>query len=162
MGLLDLFRQKNDFEKLFQISSEGIVRIQRSYKSLPDNGKFEVLILNTLIVLRVYYNNHPANYSFVEEEYYKLFFNQIKKYHLPFNSDQIFDFVNDRLVFYSEELELIFNSGNNYIPGKVYSVFYITPLKECPDFFQDLFEMMRFIPNFAQMIYDIDKEANKL
>lgn len=140
----------NDSEKLFLTTKNGIVELIKTYKDLSDEGKFEVILFNSLIVLRVYRENHPAKYSSIEEGFYKLIFNQAKTYGIGLTPEQLLDFINDRFLFYSQELEKIYSG--NYTAGKTYGAFYLSPLANDPEPSFDLMELLSFFVGLTTMI----------
>ena len=77
----------NDSDRLFLTAKGGIVELKRAYKDLSDKGKFEVILFNSLTVLRVYRENHHSKYASIEENFYKAIFNQAKTYEIAQNPE---------------------------------------------------------------------------
>ena len=66
-----------DSDKLFMAISGGIVELKNNYlgKELSENGKFEVLLFNSIIALNAYNKNHPALYDKTEGDFLNNLFN---------------------------------------------------------------------------------------
>ncbi len=166
MGLFDFLKPQSDSgnisdsDRLFLIAKGGIGELKRAYKDLSDKGKFEVILFNSVTVLRVYRTNHPSNYASIEEGFYIAILNQAKTYGLAQNPEQLLNFMNSRFQFYSQELENI-HEGDGYIPDKIYSTFYLTPLVKDPEPSWELTEIMMFLMGLARMrkwVYDNTNE----
>ena len=62
MGLFDIFNSSNtsnlksDGGLLFSTAFGGITELEKTYKNLSDEGKFEVLIFNGLSILRSFHH----------------------------------------------------------------------------------------------------------
>lgn len=167
MGLFDFLKPQSgsgnisDSDRLFLTAKGGIVELKRAYKDLSDKGKFEVILFNSLTVLRVYRENHPSRYASIEEGFYKAIFNQAKTYGIAQNPEQLMNFINSRFQFYAQELENIYEGGG-YIPGKIYSAFYLTPLAKDPEPSFDLGEIMKFFMGLTTMIKWVHDNTNKI
>ena len=137
-------------DKLFMVAKGGIVELKRNYKDLSDEGKFECLILNTLVAL----NALPANDQRISEltsGINSLLISQAQTNRVRIPSNQLTNFIKSRFRFYSNELELFFNTEDN-IPARLYSVFYIYPLSPNPEPNFDLGEILPFSKAFSQMV----------
>jgi len=133
----------NDSSRLFLVAKGGIVELKRAYKDLTDAGKFEVILFNALTVLRIYRKNHPDKYTSIEEQFYKSIFDQASTYKLNYEPEELREFINNRYKFYAQELSKI-SDEEGYIPGKIYSTFYLAPLTVNPEPYFDLSEILKF------------------
>lgn len=151
----------SESDKLFLAAKGGIVELKRAYKDLTDKGKYEVIIFNSLIVLRVYRENHPDKYSSIEEGFYKSLLNQAKTYQINAEPEKLMNFINSRFKFYAEEIDRIYE-GEGYIPGKLYSAFYLKPLTANPEPSFDLGEIMLFFNGLTTMMKWVHDNTNKI
>lgn len=163
MGLFNFFKPRSvsESDRLFLIAKNGIVEIKKNYKGLSYKGKFEAILFNSLTVLNVYRENYPSKYANIEEEYLKLLCKQAKKYGIYKNSEQIMDFIENRFQFYTQEMENL-KIGRGYIPGKIYTAFYLTPLVINPGQSYDLIEIANFMFGLKIMRNWVHKNSNKI
>ncbi|MSQ80016.1 MAG: hypothetical protein EXR21_10185 [Flavobacteriaceae bacterium] len=158
----NISRGISDGDKLFMVAKGGIVELKKAYKDITDLGKFEVVVFNSLIALRAYRINHPDIYEKTEEDFFKALFNQAKTYQVNYEPDRLVDFIESRFEFYSEELEGIFSNREGYLPSKLFSTFYITPLINVPESNSDLFEIMEFYGGLMAMIKWVSDGSKKI
>jgi hypothetical protein len=150
-----------DSDRLFLTAKDGIKELVKIYKPVPDNGKFEIILFNSLTVLRVYRENNLSKYASIEEGFYKLIFNQAKEYNIRFSIEQLRNFINKRFQMYAQEVERLYDE-EGYLPGKLYSAFYLTPLVPDPEPSFDLFEIMQFHMGLTTMIRSVYDKASIL
>ena len=164
MGLFSSNDNSNHYavNKMFNIISEGL-KIQEMYKPLSKDGRFELHLFCSNIVMGAYHRNHPVDYNNFEEEYFR------KLYSLTNLSSQEFSsFANSRFQFYNNEINLILGTGlypgeqNTYINGKIYSSFYINPLQENITHSFDLGEILLFHLCFVKMWKHVADESDKV
>lgn len=166
MGLFDFLKSKTESEissegaKLFLIAKEGIIEICNKYKSLSEKGKLEVAIFNVINILNVYSEMKPTKLEHTAEEVHMELIKFAKKINTGFSEQSLIDFINQRFDFYEEEIELYLNQGG-YIPAKIYTAFYLTPLLMTinPNF--DLSEMVNFSKGFVSMIKIVVTKSEK-
>jgi len=149
MGIFDFYNKNINENNYFTLIKNGI-KIMDNYKELKNNGKYEVLIFNTLIVLRVYEKHKPDNIQLLQKEILNNLISIAPKYNVNFINNELTSFINNRFVFYSNELALIYG-GQGYLPGKLYDTFYISPLSSEPNMNLDIIELMPFLQYFTQM-----------
>jgi len=152
----------NDSDRLFLTAKGGIVELKKEYKDLSDKGKYEVILFNSLTVLRVYRENHPSKYASIEEGFYKALFSQAKSYGITQSPEHLMNFINSRFQFYSQELDKIYDRERTYIPGKIYSAFYLTPLAKNPEPSFDLHEILMFFKGLSTMTKWVRDNTNKI
>jgi hypothetical protein len=156
----------DDSKKLFLAAKGGIIYLQKNYKDLSSEGKFEVLLFNSLVALRAYNEKKPNNYRNVEAAFFKPLFEQAKANNLDYSEDQLEAFINSRFKFYASEIEEIYTNKTNpqrpYIPGRLYSTFYISPLAPDPKPSYDLSELILFYPAFTKMWSWVDNNTMKI
>ena len=167
MGLFDFLKPQqslnssSDSQKLFLAVKNGALALNKTYKPLSDKGEFEVFLYNALIVLRIYKENQPSKYAHTKEGFYKEILNQAKSIGIAQNTDSLTTFINARFQFYSEELENIYD-GEGYLPTKLYSAFYVTPLRGTLDPYFDPIETMKFNLALTRMIRSVDESAHEI
>ncbi len=150
-----------DSDKLYVIAVGGIIVLVKAYKNLPAGGKFEIVLFNSLAVLEVYEKSHPDKYEKVRQDFYDLIFDGAKEFQINLSPEQLEDFINSRLLLYSNELYNIYARKNN-IPGKIYSAFYKTPLASDPELSHDLLEIVKFNIGLTIMINWVHYHTNKI
>lgn len=143
--------------KLFYVATSGIDLIN-NFKKLSNNGKFEVLLFNSEIVLETYRSNKPNNFSWVREEYFKYFEDYITQNSIGDDLDDISSFINSRFILYASELNKIFSP--NYIPGKIYNAFFDEALKPNPQINFDLPNVMLFRIRLKNMAKYVNEGVN--
>lgn len=143
--------------RLFFLATKGIELIH-NFKSLSKNGKFEVLLFNTAIVLDTYRSNKPNNYGHVQEEYFKYFEDYISQNRISNELEDLPGFINDRFVFYANELNNIFTPA--YIPGKLYNAFYDEALSSKLEINFDLPNVMLFSIALKEMAKFVNNGVN--
>jgi hypothetical protein len=150
----------NDSIKLFFVAKGGIVELKR-YRDLNNEGKFEVILFNSVIVLNYYQRKYPKQYSEIEEEYFKSLFNEVNNFKLSFANDEIMDFINARLRFYTNEINLLQRDGL-YMPAKIYNAFYENPFIKEPEVSMDIMEVMTFYEGLTNMMKWVHESLNKI
>jgi len=142
----------SDAEKLFMVAYGGIVEIKRAYKDLTNEGKFEVLLFNSLIALQEYQSNCPEKYELIVPDFFKKLFNQARVYGIQMNADDLALFVNSRFELYLNEIISFYNeTDSSFLLLKTYTCFYVRPLEINPGTSYDLFEYPMFIMALTQM-----------
>ena len=91
---------KEEIPILHQIAVEGI-DIMEEYQSLTDEGRYEVLLLNSLFVLDIYRYMFQINEQIVHKEYIKLLQNKHEEFKFPIESLKHETFFAERSLFYS-------------------------------------------------------------
>lgn len=140
----------DDSTKLFLAAKSGIVEL-KGFRDLTDAGKFEVILFNSILVLTEYKEAKPGQYQETEEKYFKSVFNQAQTFNLPFDFDDLGEFINQRFRFYSEEISKLYGDGSSYMPAKLYNVFYENPLTPNPQVSMDLTQVMIFFSVLVKM-----------
>lgn len=142
---------RSDSYKLFMIAKGGIVELKSAYKDLPEQGKFEVILLNSLLVLQDYHEMFPNKYEETADDYFMLLFKQAADYGITTPPEQLRGFINSRFGFYLNELA---EQADNdlYLQTRVYNNFYVQPLHQDPDYNDDILEYAAFLPAYYRMI----------
>ena len=72
------------------------------------------------------------------------------------------EFINSRFRFYSNEVDnmnISRDEGDSYIPTKIYTAFYLTPLAQEIAHSSDLFEIMKFFLGLSTMMRWVNENA---
>jgi hypothetical protein len=117
----------SDSERLLLICKGGIVELKKVYKELTPNGKFEVILFNSVIALNTYKNKYLGDNSAVEDEFIKLLLNQASKYEIDFPSEKVLELLVERFEVYLDEINNIY-IGSDPIVSKILFNFYIRHL----------------------------------
>lgn len=124
------FSKMNLEEKLYTVAKSGVVELKNNFtkRELSKGGRFEVLLLNLLIVMNEV--NGIQKYSeklsgIINRIYELLFSDAINEYKVvkPNDADLLTKFVHSRMDFYSEELNKLSRS-KNYIPVPIYTAIF--------------------------------------
>jgi len=151
----------DDSAQLYYISEAGIRELSWAYKSLSKKGKFEVILCNSITALGAYHRNHPDFFEETRKGLYQYIINESVSFKLGFNFEQLSAFIINRIDFYSRELDNISNK-QDYVPGKIYSAFYLNPLEAEPEMYLDLIEMLKFFKGLQSMRKSVHSSASKL
>lgn len=142
----------SDADKLFMVAFGGIVEIKRAYKDLTNEGKFEVLLFNSLIALQEYQSNYPEKYENMVPDFFAKLFNQARTYGIQMNANELALFVNSRFELYLTEIISFYGGADsNFLMSKTFNCFYSSPLERNPDVYCDLFEYPMFLMALTQM-----------
>lgn len=161
MGFVDYLRTKGlkEGQKLLLIAEDGAqFELPKEYKKLTNQGVLEVTIFNSISVLNIFKRQHPADFKTAESHFLAALFLKAKKI-LNTNDEDVVAFLNSRMNFYNKELNNIYEIKGN-IPGKLYSVFYLTPLVSNPEDSFDLMEIPAFFKGLSSMMHWVDQKAN--
>jgi hypothetical protein len=143
--------------ELFHLAINGI-EIINNYRSLNEQGEFEVLLCNSEIVLNKFRRINPVDFEKIQEGYWRKFESYISKYRSLGKVKNLPEFINHRFEFYADELNKVLDS--TYIPGKIYNAFYEQTLKLNPDFNFDLINVMPFKEALLAMMTHVDGGTN--
>lgn len=142
-------------KRLFDISESGMRLLTDDYKLLPNNGRFEVLLFNRMILMKEYSELFPNNYRRVLAEYTNLCKVIAMETKIPFAPTSLDQFMDSRMEFYVKEFVSIF-SNKNYIGICLYNNFYTHPLSIHPySGSETLFEYLEFLPVYTSMVKHI-------
>lgn len=138
--------------RLYMVAKGGIVEI-KSFKDLTDGGKFEVILFNSVMILEYFYNRFPDDYPALADCYWKKVQSQGMSYKLTFRGMTLEEFIDNRVAFYSDQLEAFRQSDEDgpMIPSKLYNAFYENPLAETPIHSRNFPQLMRFTVGLNQM-----------
>lgn len=168
MGLFDIFKisekkskTTDDGNKLLSCAKEGILEIEKEFKALTIEGKFEVVLYNSNFVLNIYREKFPERYNKTEAAFFQCIIEEAKTQKLPLNGGKLIDFINSRLRLYFNEYDKIINS-NHYVPSIVFNTFYKSPLSNKISQSSDLIEIMQFNLALAIMTRKVHDTTNIL
>ena len=138
--------------KLFLVARSAIGQVENEFRILSNAGKFEALVLNSLLALRFFRDHHDGDFTEeFEEEYHLYLFEQAKLYNPNLNPEKLIDFINFRFKFYSGEFQSLCTE-EGYICAKIYSAFYISPLSIVVAPSSDLGQLLIFHQSLIKMI----------
>lgn len=163
--LIDNINYIEDGKKLFLIILGAIFQLKLIYnKELDVLGSFEILLFNSITAIRAYEEIHSeAEMESIEEIIFKHIIKVGQSLNAFSDENAIRNFMNSRLVLYMTELEK-FQSSKVYIPDKLYSAFYLSPLSDNLVSFNDFFEMIEFVEGLSVMtkwVYENSKDLEK-
>ena len=139
--------------RLFFVSKGAIVEL-KTYRDLSDEGKFEVLLFNSVCVLNDLINKYPEEYEAVSRVYWAKVVEEAKLKNLHFETS-VETFINDRSQFYINELDLLTRQqteDNLNIPGKLFHTFYESPFCIVPVNSRNVPEVMTFTLGLTKMM----------
>lgn len=143
-------------DRIFIIAKGGIVELKQAYKDLTDEGKFEVIIFNSIIALAYYSKfNHdnPVNNS----KYIMKIAEQARNYNIPSADKELLNFIVSRMEFYANEYRQLSEPEN--VPSKIFSCFYENPLSNPKPSF-DLGEIFQFKIALGIMINYVNQNTH--
>jgi len=137
--------------KMFLVAKGGLLFI-KEYKEPPEQGKYEAMIFNSLIILQKYHAKYPVVYEDFQDKYFTLLLQQANSFGINLSPYELGDFINLRMAFYKNELDSLYNEEEQFMPARLYSAFYTMPLKNVITPYTDFFEVMKFFPALNAMI----------
>jgi len=152
--------KKDDANEILKIAISSIEIIEE-YKTIPMDGRFEVILFASIFLLGEYNEKHPNKYPSTSEDYFRALAIMSKNHNLPKDNSGISLFINQRFRFYSEEIDKIYNA-QNYLPGKIYYNFYKNPLSQFSDSHDDMTEILIFHSSLVQMIKYVNVKAKEI
>ena len=167
MKLTDFLKSFEDSDNLnhsdiiSMIANDGLFQIQAKHKTLTNEGKFEVFIFYLLIILNTYSKNHPNKYEYALREIFSMIYYKAQNCNIPFDQVELLHFVNSRFKFYQQELNTL-SGRQGYIPGKLFSAFYMTPLIAEPEQSFDISEVIPFYIVLAPLIKWIQEMSSQI
>jgi len=152
-------KTNNTSSQLFFLAVKGI-ELMQNFKFLSNNGKFEVLLFNSEIALDTFRSNKPDYLNHVQNKYFEYLEDYIRNNNISGELSDIEGFINNRFVFYANELNKIFSP--TYIPGAIYNAFYETPFCLKPEFNFDIPNMILFSIPLKNMAKYVNNEVNQI
>ena len=135
---------------LFKIASEAISEVIETSGGLNQRGLCEAIMFNSSIILNDPIFKQKSYYKTVSDDYLILLYYLTKRQRTDLEKNELIDFINDRLEFYSAEYDKLVGE-NQYTPTWVYSTFYITPLEDEPKPCLDVLQVMTFQVGLTRM-----------
>lgn len=151
-------------QQLFSIVLGGIDFIENEpYENgLTLKGRYEVILFNSHIALGEYKNINPHGFERDFEEYHNILIHYAKSLNLGLDKNEMLLFFDSRYKFYYNEMEDLTDGSGTYIPGRVYSAFYLTPLVNEPEMIYDLVVLIPFTKTIVNLVKWIYNEVPKL
>jgi len=151
-------------QQLFSIVLNGVDFIENEpYENgLTVKGRYEVILFNSHIALGEYKNTNPHDFERDFEEYHNILINYAKSLDLGLDKNEMLLFFDSRYKFYYNEMEDLTDGSGTYIPGRIYSAFYLTPLVNEPEMIYDLVVLIPFLKTIVNLVKWIYNEMPKL
>jgi len=150
----------SDAKKLIMIAIGAIVELRNNYRPVPEKGKFEVILFNSLVILNKYQQTHPKVGNSFYDEFFPLVVQQATEYGIKLPTEKLIEFIENRMAFNANELDEQRNRG--YLATKLYSNFYENPLALIPEDCEDVFEVVKFYVGFLAMMTWIVKQMKEV
>lgn len=129
---------------------------------LTSKGRYEVMLFNSFVVLHEYKNTNPLDFSNDVEEFHNILIHYAKDLYLGLDKNEMLLFFDSRYKFYSKEIDQLTDGSGTYIPGRIYSAFYLTPLVNEPEMIYDFVVLIPFIKTIVNLAKWIYSELPKL
>lgn len=147
-------------DNLFHIATGATVELESNFKDMSPLGKFELIILNTILIASELKENDPENIQYLQDLYFKVI-DEAKSLGVSGSDETIAEYINTRTTFFQDELAL-FHQKKGHLLGKIYSCIYVSPLKEEPELSNNLIEIMGFTGGYVKMVIWIKEQVHKL
>lgn len=149
---------------LMVVAKVGVEYIEKEYQPLSNKGRLEVIIYNGLLLLRKFNQKYPERYSSTENGFFSCLLALFHEYGVETKDEELIDFINSRLLFYSDQIESIYytDEDQGYLPSKIYSAFYLNPLSHSIKASNDILEVMKFFGVLSSMMKLVEECANEV
>ena len=150
-----------DAEKIDLIANDRLFQFQEDYKLLSHEGRFELFIFINFLAMNIYRRNHPDKYEDSFRDVVSYVFHKAKNCQIKLDQVELLNFVNSRFIFFQKELDNI-STQQGYMPGKLYSAFYLTPLIPDPEQSYDIGEVIPFYIHLTPLIKWVREMSNQI
>lgn len=147
-------------QKLFKIAADYISEVIEMSGKLSKKGICEAMMFNSNIILNDAVLRLRPNYSTISDNYLVLLYYLVREQRKDLNDDELVDFINERMGFYSKEYENLLQK-DCYTPIWVYSTFYVAPLEDEPKPCLDILRVMTFQRGLIRMACRVHEELGK-
>lgn len=148
-------------KKLFKIASNAIEEIISVSGKLNEKGLCEAIMFNFNIILNDPVLHQKLSYKAISDDCLVLLYFLIKQQRTDLEKEELTNFINERLDFYSSEYNKLVNE-KQYTPQWVYSTFYLFPLEDEPKPYLDILQVMTFQVGLIRMACKIHELLNQL
>jgi len=159
MDLNKKLQDKPAFQLLYY-TKQSITILEKSQK-LPENGQIEVLIFNSVYVKKIINQTIEYRIAINMLEYEIFYHKYLKELGLESKVNNFMDFIKEREVFYSDEIEAIENNEYNLL-NRIYYLFYENPLSGELISTNDHTKIMHFLIGLKHMIEFLQEIVEKI
>ena len=145
----------HDYCKILFGVAEKCIGILDETSPLSHSGKYEVLLLNSSYILSTFSQSNPSNTEEVINGYFTLLENFASQEGHDRSMQDIVNFNNQRITFYTGELNNLFNR-EGYIIGKMYNQIYENPLATSNEMSYDMSNILILGLGLNSMLDAID------
>jgi len=153
--------QKIKAIEILKLCNKGVDFMVNDYKPISNNGRFEVIIFNSLTALDKVQTNHRSEYSLISNYFFVLLMEEAKNISIPLDNDTIIDLINSRYQYFNDEIQRLYSS-NTAFPGGTYHVFYEHPLNLEPEISGNLIEILPYYKALTTMMNYVSNNADLL
>lgn len=151
----DNIEDKPVFQVLYMIR-QCVISL-KNYKLLSVNGEIEATIFFSHFAKRFLQDNHSSLYYTISSEFYPLFLKYLIELGLQDKVQDMTQFIISREQLYNKELDTM-QDNLDWLPSRIYSLFYDSPLAESIESNIDLTELMKFNISFRGAL-DLFKQS---
>ncbi len=153
--------KENPVIQLMMITHLSVKMLDESEKlpKLPDDGKIEVFLFNALLTKRFLHISNSALFVEIQEDYNNLLVVYLTKIGLNNKVSGYLDFMNSRTKFFGDEIESMY-LNENWLPSRLYSVFYENPLTDNIEPSFNPVKMIIFLTSLQSMIEFISRSVD--
>ena len=147
-------------------SNESIINLMETVEKLPVYGRIEAFIFNFYLSKILLKKINPNLFNEIKKDYDSTVIASLKELKLDYRVPDVKGFVNNRISFFTNELESM-QMNENWLPSRLYYVFYENPLTDNPRPSVNFLKFMKFnaallamMNSMKQSIEIIDNQYN--
>ena len=129
------------------------------YRPVSEEGRFEAIIFNSLIVLNRVQSNYPNAYESISDNFFLFLFNEAREISIQLDNETLLELINSRYNYYDQELQSLYSKG---LPGGIHYLFFEEPLNQTPGRSDDLNELLLFSKVLFSMIKFVSNLADNI
>lgn len=148
-------------QELFKIAADSISEVIEVSGKLSKKGICEAMMFNSNIILNDAVLRLSPSFGTISDDYLVLLYYLVREHRKDLNVDELVDFINERMGFYSKEYENLLKK-DRYTPMWVYSTFYLAPLEDEPKPYLDMLQIMTFQVGLIRMACKVHELLDKL
>lgn len=149
-------RSKEEIE-LFDLAKDCVSRLSNEFKPLTPKGEAEALLFFSPIVVLLPELSSEMIMNDMEEKYMFLLCDAIKPI---FDTDDFYDFANNRVEFYEEQYDKV-KREKLYTPMFIYNAFYMNPGCDNPGYLKDFNEPPTVLLLLQSKLYELEMYIRK-
>jgi hypothetical protein len=139
-------------------ANEASIDLLETIEKLPTYGKVEAFIFNVYLSKIFLKKINPYLFKEIQNAYDATIIASLEDWELNLKVPDITDFVNYRASFFMDELEAM-QMNENWLPSRLYYVFYENPLTNNPRPSMNFPNIVRFQFSFVEMMKSVKESV---